>query len=122
MLGVRVKIHPDIKYEGMTKCWYIRNDWSIYTTIKGKLTHRLVYELCNGPLKEGMFICHKCDRAGCIRPDHLFQGTSMQNFWDAINKNRIMKSGKRITRKDRELDRIKNESSWVIQSLFLTRK
>ena len=88
--NIKIKIHPDIKYLGIGKCWYIRDDWSQYTTIKGKIAHRLVYEFVYGPIKPGMSICHKCDRPGCIRPEHLFQGTAKDNSIDSVEKGRAV--------------------------------
>lgn len=42
----------------------------------------------NGLIKKGMFICHKCDNPGCVKPDHLFLGTASDNNMDKIKKNR----------------------------------
>lgn len=49
---------------------------------------RYSYELANGPITEGNFICHKCDNPYCIRPDHLFEGTSGDNSRDRTQKGR----------------------------------
>lgn len=39
-------------------------------------------------LAPGMFACHTCDNPPCIRPDHLFEGTTTVNQRDAIAKDR----------------------------------
>lgn len=71
-------------------CWIkTGTDWSNYGSIRKKPAHRLVYELCVGPLIAGREICHNCDRKGCINPDHLFQGTHGDNMQDAKNKYRV---------------------------------
>jgi hypothetical protein len=50
--------------------------------------HRFSYELANGPVPKGAFICHHCDNPRCVRPDHLFQGTPKDNAQDMLKKDR----------------------------------
>ena len=60
---------------------------------KAFYTHRLVWELVNGKIPDGMEICHRCDNPSCVRPNHLFLGTQADNTHDAINKKRLNNSG-----------------------------
>lgn len=72
-------------------------DYGYFWTDSKKLVkaHRYSYALANGPIPEGMVICHRCDNPPCVRPDHLFLGTQKDNIRDMDAKGRGRRMAKR---------------------------
>lgn len=81
-------------YRELGPCWM----WTRGKTSKGygifnfrgrqTYAHRFAFLCKNGPLNPDMDICHHCDTPPCVRPPHLFQGTTSDNIQDMWNKNR----------------------------------
>lgn len=64
------------------------------TPTKQKRAHVMAWELTNGPMPEGMLLCHSCDNRSCCRPSHLFPGTHSANSIDAMSKGRLTQLAK----------------------------
>lgn len=50
--------------------------------------HRWFYAQKNGPIPDGLLVCHSCDNRLCVNHEHLFLGTAKDNARDCIAKGR----------------------------------
>ena len=50
--------------------------------------HKIAWFLYNGPIPDGMCVCHHCDVRHCVNPEHLFLGTVYDNNRDCCHKLR----------------------------------
>jgi len=82
-------------------CWIwvastFRTGYGQFNPRNGRIVtaHRFAYELYNGPIPEGLFVCHRCDVRTCVNPDHLFLGTCADNLADMRAKGRARSAPK----------------------------
>lgn len=63
--------------------------YGMFMTIDGaKLAHRFSWEMASGVDPGEQCILHRCDNPSCVRPDHLFIGTQLDNMRDMNTKGR----------------------------------
>lgn len=67
----------------------------VWTDSGMRLVHRVAWELVNGPVPDGLFVCHTCDNPICVDVSHLFLGTHRDNMTDRSNKGRSVTCGMR---------------------------
>lgn len=50
--------------------------------------HRISWAIHYGQIPEGLCVLHHCDNPPCVRPDHLFVGTNLDNIINKMEKGR----------------------------------
>ena len=80
------RVYSQVTYEGECHIFNGNKDDCGYGRIHkdGGLIriHRASWEKENGPIPEGMYICHKCNNRACLNPEHLYAGTQLDNMRD----------------------------------------
>lgn len=98
------RYHDDVDQHGPDDCWPWRSDtnrrgYGTFNHSSGlRLAHRYGWELANGPIPDGLFVCHHCDNPPCQNPSHLFLGTPKDNAVDMSLKGRGPRGKARLTR------------------------
>lgn len=75
-------------------CWVWKSRLSssgygeFYYHGKNIKAHRFSWVIAHGEIPDGLLVCHHCDNPPCVRPNHLFLGTSLDNLRDCQAKGR----------------------------------
>jgi hypothetical protein len=81
-------------------CWnWSKSRWpnggyGVFYYDGGNRAHRASWVIHNGPIPDGMVVCHTCDNPPCVNPAHLFVGTQADNVRDRHKKGRTVISPK----------------------------
>lgn len=75
--------------------FYINRKWPV-------TANRVSFLISRGYLPTGLEVCHKCDNPRCVKPDHLFSGTHLENMQDMVQKGRSNLGEKHHTKKHPE--------------------
>lgn len=65
-----------------------RNYGTVSWMNRQRSTHKLAYELTNGPVPDGLVVRHTCDNPPCCNPEHLSLGTVLDNVRDMLERGR----------------------------------
>ena len=57
--------------------------------------HRYAWEMVKGLIPTGKAVLHHCDNPPCVRPNHLFLGTDLDNVRDMVIKGRARHDGRK---------------------------
>lgn len=82
-------------------------------------SHRVSWEMANGDIPEDLCVLHKCDVPQCVKPDHLFLGTQLDNIRDMVQKGRAR--GNNIKGEDHTLHKLVDANIREIRQLSVQR-
>ena len=113
-------------------CWewklagYPSGYGNLYWGRRKTYVHRIAWELTNGPIPDGLEVCHTCDNPPCCNPDHLFLGTHQENIQDSVEKGRWAQAHRaqwKLALTPRQVEEIRSQyKPYVITRVQLARR
>ncbi len=97
---IEARFWPKVDKRSDSECWpwiasrnrYGYGTFGVGSSSGGVMSvakaHRVSWELHNGQIPDGLYVCHGCDNPPCVNPAHLFLGTAHDNFDDMRSKAR----------------------------------
>jgi hypothetical protein len=89
--SLRASFWSMVDTSGECWLWTGAQTGSGYGYFRNSHAHRVAWQLVNGPIPDGLLVCHNCpggDNPLCVRPDHMFLGTQLDNMRDMRQKGR----------------------------------
>lgn len=80
-------------------------------------SHRYSFGRFKEPIKKGLVICHTCDNPKCVNPDHLYQGTQIDNMKDVSIRKRWIRTKKSLTEKQKEACQILYKNGFSMREI-----
>jgi hypothetical protein len=77
------------------------------------MAHHVSWELAYGAIPDGLNVLHQCDVRLCVRPEHLFLGTQLENVRDRDAKGRGMHGEQHHHAKVTDADVIAIRARWT---------
>lgn len=97
-MRIETRFWAKVRKAGTEECWV----WGAYRNARGYgkfgigsvvyLAHRVSWRLANGPVPDGLCVCHHCDNPPCVNPAHLFLGSQSDNLQDMFRKSRARRA------------------------------
>lgn len=112
MKDIQERFNKRYEVDSTTGCWVWQGGKThIYPRMsidnKGVSMHRYSLEQKLGrPINEGMYACHLCNNTKCVNPDHLYEGSPLDNARDREEFGNTLRGRKLVPRSQETKDKI----------------